>query len=310
MLGTRAHLFPALLIALAAVLWGTDSIVRYSATLNVDPRSIVFFEHLFGLLFILPIALIKQRSELKKFNIRKDLLAILTLGIGGSCMGSVFYTKSIQAIGPSTATLFQMIQPVFVIIAAYLFLKEKGSARFFQFAIWVILNAILISIPDFNFGFSVSEGKLATGIFYGLAAVAMWGLATVAGKYLLFRYSPITVVFFRWILGTASMAAFLKISEIPVPWIILQNPSVLLPLVFLGSCVGITAMTIYYYGLRHLPASISTFVELIYPLAGIFLPYLYFGEALSSIQVVGGIVLLCAMFLLVNLENLEAQASH
>jgi drug/metabolite transporter (DMT)-like permease len=198
-----------------------------------------------------------------------------------------------------------MIQPIFVIAAAYVFLKEKGSARFFQFAIWVILNSILISLPDFNFGFSVAEGGIGPGVLYGLAAVAMWGFATVAGKYLLFQYSPITVVFLRWIFGTASMATYLYIKDVHIPWNILNSPAVLTELVFLGSFVGILAMTIYYYGLRRVPASVSTFIELIYPLAGIFFPYLYFGSALSAVQIVGGVVLLFAMFLLINVEDLE-----
>jgi drug/metabolite transporter, DME family len=302
------YLFPAVLIALAAILWGTDSLVRYSVVSNIDSRVIVFFEHLFGLAIIAPLALFRHRNEVAKFNFGRDLFPSFILGVGGSCLGSIFYTKSIQEIGPSTATLFQMIQPVFVIMAAYVFLKEKGSARFFQFAIWVILNSILISLPDFNFGFNVSEGEFAPGVLFGLAAVAMWGFATVAGKYLLFNYSPMTVVFLRWLFGTASMATYLYITDVYIPWEILRSPAVLTELVFLGSCVGILAMTIYYYGLRHMPASISTFIELIYPLAGIFLPYLYFGSALSTVQIIGGVVLLCAMFLLVNVENMEGAA--
>jgi drug/metabolite transporter (DMT)-like permease len=114
---------------------------------------------------------------------KKHIPLILIVGVAGSALGSLFFTRSIQYIGPSSSTLFQMLQPMLVVVLAYFFLKERHSGLFFQCAFWVILNALFIGFPNFDFGFSIQNAEvLRQGVIYAFLAMIMWGAATVAGK--------------------------------------------------------------------------------------------------------------------------------
>ena len=76
-----------------------------------------------------------------------------------------------------------MLQPMLVVVLAYFFLKERHSGLFFQCAFWVILNALFIGFPNFDFGFSIQNAEvLRQGVIYAFLAMIMWGAATVAGK--------------------------------------------------------------------------------------------------------------------------------
>ncbi len=306
---TTGFKLPAALIGLAALLWATDSIVRYPAATQLDQWSVTFFQNIAGLLVIGPWVLLRHRTALTRLS-WKDWLLALVLGLGGSALGELFFTLSMKDLGPSSAILFQMAQPALVVALAALFLKERHSGFFFQIATWIILNAIVISFPNFNFGFDVADDA-TRGVLFALLAMLMWGSATVAGKSLLKRHSPEVVVFWRWLVAVISFGGVLIFRGKGLDTTVIQTPGGLFTVVYLGAFAGVGAMTVYYYGLRRIPASLGTFVELLYPLGGIFLPAFYFGNPLSPIQVLGGFTLIVALVLLIALdEKRRAQSAR
>ena len=61
---------------------------------------------------------------------------------------------------------------------------------------------------------------------------------------------------------------------------------------------GSVALFIYYYGLKHVPASHSTIYELFWPLSAVALDWFIRGRLMSAAQAVGAVVLLAAIILL------------
>lgn len=299
---TKKNYMPAAFVAAAALLWGTDLVARYPTSLRIDYKVLVLMEHLVGFIFVAPYVLWRRFDELRKISLR-DLGLVAVIGMGGSAIGNLLITASVQKIGPSGAMLFQMIQPLCVIALAYFFLRERPSPFFVQMAFWVVFSAIVMAFPDFSFGFLRQDGDLEPRpLFFGLSAMAIWAVSTVSGKSLLNRYSPETVVFFRWSGAVVGLLGLLIAQRTPVDWSAFGSFSVLGPLLFLGTMAGVLAMGLYYHGLKRLPASLTTFIELLYPLAGVVLPALYFGNALHPFQALAAVVLIGSLALLVGLE--------
>lgn len=303
MVTSKKNPWAAVFIAVACLIWATDTFVRYPASLELNPKVIVLLEHLFGLFCILPWLFFKHAQDLKKVQ-RKHIPLILIVGVGGSALGSLFFTRSIHAIGPSSSTLFQMIQPMVVVGLAYVFLKERHSGVFFQCAFWVILNALFIGFPHFDFGFSIQNRQLLEeGVLYAFSAMLLWGASTVAGKALLRDLPPGVVVFFRWITAIVFMGGLVVFDATPIHWSTFATWETIGPLAYLGAVPGALAMIIYYYGLQELPASVATFIELLYALLGVVLPALNNHQALSFLQILGTMTLLLAITVLAGLEE-------
>lgn len=303
MVGNKKNHFAAVFITIACLLWATDSFVRYPTALELNYKIIVLLEHLFGLTLIAPWLFLRHRHELKNVRV-KHLPLFLVVGVGGSALGSIFFTQSIKAIGPSSSTLFQMIQPAVVVALAYVFLKERHSGVFFQCAFWVILNALFIGFPNFDFGFSIENSTLLKeGILYAILAMLMWGAATVGGKALLKDFSPVAVTFFRWVTAIIFISSWILIDGTPIAWDVIGRWEMLGPLAFLGTIPGVVPMVIYYYGLREIPASVATFIELIYALLGVVLPAFGNHQALSLLQIAGVMTLLLAITALAGLDD-------
>src|SRR4051812_2171486 len=121
------------LIAIAALLWATDALFRLPTVNAIDPTLIVFFEHVVGVLILFPWVFLKRRKELFSLDAKAWTAAAL-IGVGGSAFGSVLFTASFRYVNPSVAILLQKVQPLLVIMMAFVFLNERPGKNFFLWA--------------------------------------------------------------------------------------------------------------------------------------------------------------------------------
>jgi drug/metabolite transporter, DME family len=66
---------------------------------------------------------------------------------------------------------------------------------------------------------------------------------------------------------------------------------------------GLIAMLIYYEGLKKTPASVATFVELVFPVAAIAVSTAFLGSQLSATQLVSAAVLMAAVTQISRLKS-------
>src|SRR3989344_5964058 len=77
--------YAPLLVFLAAMLWATDAPFRVHLTKDLSSSFIVLIEHFLNLIFVIPL-LIASRGEFALLR-RREWLAVLVIGIGGSGFG-------------------------------------------------------------------------------------------------------------------------------------------------------------------------------------------------------------------------------
>lgn len=284
-----------LLIALAALLWATDSPFRAPLTQRIDPVSIVLFDHLVGLAVLFAIVMVKSRGEVFKLKPADWILAFL-IGAGGSALATFLFTAAFAHLNPSVVILLQKLQPIFVTMIAYVFLKERPEKNFYGWAGVALVAAVLLSMPYLQATTSI-QGMLSLslesqGVLYTLAAAALWGTATVCGKVLLKRHSPLIVTFWRYAFGVATLVAIANVSPIHhgVSWEILSS-GVFKSLLYMSLISGLLSMLIYYRGLVQTSASVATFVELVYPVSAVLLNLWLLQATLSPLQACAGTVL-------------------
>lgn len=285
-----------LLVFLAAMLWATDAPFRVFLTQGLSSNFIVLGEHLVDLLFVLPILALSWRA-LKGLSFRQ-WAAVAFIGICGSALGSVAFTQAFHYVNPSVALLLQKLQPLIAITLAAVFLKERLSPRFWLFAGLALVGAYLISFP--NLVPQVYAGEAfnpnVAGVALALVAALFWGASTVLGRYMLssidfklmtaLRFSIAFVFLFALTAATSSFPAAGEFSA---------KDALFITIIALVS--GVVSLFIYYKGLSSTPASVATLAELGYPLAAVFINWLFIpGSALLPMQFVGTAILLGAVW--------------
>ena len=304
--------FGSFAVAGAAILWSLDALLRQQLY-DLPPSVVVFWEHLFGLIILLPVVLfsVKKFAQLTK----KQWLSIIVVALLSGAAGTVLYTAAlgnVQYMSFSVIVLLQQLQPIFAIIAAAILLREPLGGRFFGLTLLALIAAYFVAFPDWWPNFDTGEGT-AMAALMAIGAAAAWGISTALSKYTLHNTSALHVTAARF--AFTPIFAFLFIL---FPLIFSGDSSQLEAMSTLSGAqwwmiilitfsTGLVALAIYYYGLKRIPASRSTLLELMWPVSALVISMAR-GESLAITQWIGAAALLVIMwFVIQNEQVVEAK---
>ena len=287
------------LIFIAAVLWGLDGLLR-STLYSLPPITIVFYEHLIGLIILAPF-LIKfwKKEKLTKHEWGAITLVALLSGV----LGTLFFTAALLKTGFISFTvvyLLQKLQPIFTLVTASLVLKERITKKYFLWAGLALVAGYFVTFPGGIVHFENDSEYLWAALFALLAAIA-WGSSTAFSRFTLLNHSNTYITGLRFLL-TVPMAFILLFPLGAAASLPSVTGMQLLTLVAVALSTGMFALWIYYRGLKTTPASVSTIIELAFPLTAVAIDY-FRGTTLAPEQYVAGAVLLFAMYQVSRLTN-------
>jgi drug/metabolite transporter (DMT)-like permease len=293
------------LVGIAAAMWAFDAYFRPGLTRQLSSGQIVLVEDLLISLCLVPV-LIANWSALSRLSGRR-WLALAAIAIGPQAIATVLFTK---AIGYSFVTavpnfdvlhevyLLYLLQPVFGVAFARIFLGERRKLTFWPLAAIALVGVYLIVFSeDPAAPWQIRNPELVAGVLV-LGAVIMWAGGTVLGRYALEDVSFPVTTSLRFMLALPVLLVIVLIDRGGAAfsgYSVSQLPS------FLGIVLvpGLLAMLLYYLALSRTPASLATIAELGYPLA-LFLifslpPPVGQGAPLRTVEVLGAALLLVAV---------------
>ncbi len=276
----------SLYIIFACLLWAGDSLIRYPLVgKGISSTQIVFYEHLIAI-SLLSLFFYKSISKVLKSKYR---VSFFIIGAMGSALATLCFTEAFSLMNPSVVILIQKLQPIVAIILASIILKEKIPPHFMIAALVAITGAIFLNanyLDQIVFDFNIK------GIIFSLIAVMGWAGATVFGRKLSVEgLSEIEIMMGRFIWGTIMLIPFLGIAQINNTIVNIDSIDAM-KIFSLVLISGLIAMYAYYKGLRVTEAKIATILELFFPFFAVIINWVFLDQALNSIQIVGGIILI------------------
>ena len=263
-----------MLVGVAAALWAFDAYFRPGLTKQLSSGQIVLVEDLLISICLVPV-LIANGASLRRLSGRR-WLALAAIAIGPQAVATVLFTK---AIGYSFANpaapnfdvlhevyLLYLLQPIFGIAFARIFLGERRKRSFWPLAAIALVGVYLIVFADDPTApWQIRNPELVAGALV-LGAVIMWAGGTVLGRYALQDVSFPVTTSMRFVLALPVLLVIVLVDKGGAAfsgYSVSQLPS------FLGIVLvpGLVAMLLYYLALSNTPASLATIAELGYPLA-------------------------------------------
>jgi drug/metabolite transporter (DMT)-like permease len=290
------------LVGLAAALWAFDAYFRPGLTKQLSSGQIVLVEDLLISLCLVPV-IVANRAELRGLTGRR-WLALIAIAFGPQAIATVLFTKAIGFSFANPAApnfdvlhevyLLYLLQPVFGIAFARIFLGERRKRSFWPLAAVALVGVYLIVFADDPTApWQIRHPELTAGAFV-LGAVIMWAAGTVLGRYALEGVSFPVTTSMRFVLALPVLLVIVLVDRGAAAfsgYSLSQLPS------FLGIVLvpGLLAMLLYYLALSRTPASLATVAELGYPLA-LFLifslpPPVGEGVPLRTVELVGAVLL-------------------
>lgn len=290
MSGRRILTWPGigvLLVAIGASFWGTDAVIREPLVDDISSTSIVFAEHIFLMIFALPV-LWMARDFLWKLN-RLEWGALIIIGWGGSGLATVLFTEGFVHGNPTTVILLQKTQPLIAVLLATLLLKEKLPALYWPLFGTAIIGGYLVSFGTLDPVWNLPNAQV-TAAALAVGAAMLWGASTVMGRFLLRKGSFSTVAAARFTMALPFLAGLaLFRGDFGATF---DGMAAFPGRLFLVALIpGLLAMLIYYEGLSRTQASYATLAELAFPATAVIVNWFFLDATISLNQAIGFVIL-------------------
>ncbi len=278
------------LIIIAGIFWGSMGLfVRRLTELGFSSSQTVCLR-LTGtaLIFVLALLLFSPRSLALKL---RDLPFFALMGLGSIVFFTVCYFSAINMMSMATAAILLYTSPVWVMLMALVFFKEKISKLKLCAMVLAFCGCALIS--------GTGGGLSVPGLLVGLGAGIGYALYSILGTIALRKYEPLTVTTWTFIFAAAGS------------WFICKPPELIglvlsagKPLGLLLFCLAMSLVTAvipfscYTLGLKSTPAGKAAVLATVEPLSAALMGLAVFGEKLTPGAVLGIALILGAIVLL------------
>ena len=197
-----------LYIAMTTLLFSSMEIALKFVAGQFNPVQLTFSRFLTGGLVLLPLAVHTLKKRGTNLN-AKALASFALLGFLGIAVSMTFYQLSVTRIQASVVAVLFSINPLFVTLFAWLFLRESISKQ--QIAgLCLDVAGIVAIINPFHLELDV------WGVVFVLTATLLFSLYGVGGKRLCARFGGVVVTCFSFLFGAAEMLLLSALTHIPV----------------------------------------------------------------------------------------------
>ncbi|MCP4142070.1 MAG: DMT family transporter [Chloroflexi bacterium] len=293
------RLFIAISVAILAV--STSSVFIRFAQEEAPSLVIAASRLLLASLFLAPPALIRHREELQNLS-KKELLLGLLSGIFLAIHFATWIT-SLEYTTITNSVVLVSTSPLWVAIIAPIFLKEKLTKN-------IIVGMILTLIGGTIIGFSEictwEKGiTCASPTGFGLAEaskgnfLALAGAWAVAGYLLIGRQLRAKITLIPYIFLVYGMAAItmLLILLITGETLLGYSPTTYFWLLLIALFPQLIGHSTYNWALRYLPVALVAVTTLSEPIGSSILAFLILKEIPTSLQIIGGILILLGIYI-------------
>ncbi len=293
-----------LCIAITTVFFSLMEIVLKFIGGDLNPVQVTFSRFLFGGLVLLPFALkmLRQLAEHEVYMEKADLQYFAFLGTIGIVISMMLYQMATVHANASVVAVLFSSNPLFVMLLAYLILKEPIHLRNI-IALLLDIVGIICIIDPFNM-----DAELA-GIVLTLSATLLFAFYTVLGKRKCYKFGGLVVTCFGFLFGSVELMALAALGHIPIvaDFLIahgLQNfanvPFITgytwqnLPMV-LFVYLGVTGLGFasYFTAMEKTSANTAALVFFFKPVLAPILAFLILHEEIPFHMIVGILFILC-----------------
>lgn len=271
-----------LALILSSTIWGAAAPIFKWSLENVPLFSFGFIR--FAVATIILFVFVYKKLSIAK----EDLMSVVRLGLWGVTLNVFFFLSGLKLTLAINASIMIATIPIFTLIAATIFFKEKLTRNIIISAAVAFLGITTIFAEQISqFGLSLN----ILGNILLMSASLSWLAYEIEGKKLFTKYSPTVLTFYTMLIGAHTFLPFALVE-------FFQNPAWPQHLEFKGyfglvyGAVLSSALAyfLWQWGLSKLPISEAGLFLYLNPIAGVAVAILLLGEQITAPFLVGGLL--------------------
>jgi drug/metabolite transporter (DMT)-like permease len=293
-----------LMAAGAAVMWGVSGVIaRYLIGQGQHPPAeLLFFRTALAAAILFAWATFRRRGT-GGFPLiaRRDWPLFLLMGGIGLVANQGFYYLALTRVDVGYALLFQYLSPVMLMGYGLLTRTENLSGGKLLAAATAIAGCALMVLGNAGgiAGISIAGTLFALGSGVGFSFYAL------LGKHLQGRYTTVDMMMWAFLIAALMWALINPVWALP--WSTYDGAAWLFFL-YLATVATVIPFGLFLFSLRYLEASRSSLTSMVEPVVAAVVAWLWLGERLSEVQILGGTAVLAGVLLLQGEAMLRRRA--
>jgi len=275
----------------ASIMWAIEPVIAKLSYRSIDFLHTFATRSVFSLMTIAAYVILIARQSIVVE--RKYLPALIYVSLAATLFADLMYIYALTRVPVINAVLIGHMQPIFIVLLGYGFLKEDRITMSDYLGIaCMILAGLLVTGKSPSNLLHLRIGALAD-LYVLLATVAWATTAIVARKYLTGLHAGI-IAFYRFLFATVVFVVFMMAKG----GVNIAN----IYQVILGVIIGIGTI-LYYEGIRLIKAAQVSALELSTPFFATILAYVILKEYITTMQLVGILFLFGGVYFLSRKET-------
>lgn len=284
----KQYLLGALFLTLASSIWGSMYVVSKYVLDYIPPLTLVWLRYLVAFIFLYMILKLRQsHGQQRRMFTKKDWFLLGWIGFIGYFVSISFQFIGTHLSNAHTGALITSTTPAFMVIFAWLILKEKLTVAKLVSVMIATLGVIIV------IGWDVGVGSFFKGSLFLMGAAMTWSLMSVYVKVASERFSALEIttyaMLFALIFTTPMM--FWEL----LTYSIVLNGFIMLGVLYLGTVSTAGAFFLWNKGLELIEASIGSLFFFFQPLVGAWLGWLLLDETLELSFYMGALCIFVSM---------------
>lgn len=282
-----------LFAVLATLVWAGNFVIARGATHMISPVALSFFRWITACIFLAPFCL--SRLPLLIDAVKKRPWYFFWISFTGISLFNTFvYIAGQYSSAINLALIGTTSSPIFSIILASVFLKEKLGVRQYTGLIICILGILVL----------LSQGSISRLLHFQLTVGDAWilvGALLFAVYNILVRKKPVDIrgidfLFITFLLGTLFLIPFFFIEQQYAP-AIQWSWSLIGIFLYLGLGASVIAFLSWNIAIARLGAGKASLFGNLIPVFSALEAMLILNEQLSLFQAIGGLVVIFGLFI-------------
>lgn len=275
----------------ASLMWAFEPIFAKLAYANSDFLQTSAIRAIGVVVVAVLYVVLRGRRNLKVT--RKQFSKLIYLALAGTIFGDLVYFYALTRIPVLNAVLIAHMQPIFIVLIGFFFLKEDKLTKFDYISIGtMIIAGVLVTTQTLE---NLAAVKLGTaGDVYVLLATVAWATTAIVVRKYLRDLDAGVVTFYRYLIASAVFIVYLSLHSSLVLSNIYQ--------ILVGVIVG-AGTILYYEGLKRIKAAQVGALELSTPFFAALFGFCILGERVTVMQITGIALLLVGICLLSKKEE-------
>ena len=208
---------------------------------------------------------------------KKDLWLVALMVICEPCLYFIFETNALKYTTSGQAGIVSALEPVFLVLAARIILKEKFVRIVYLGLLISIAGSVMLSL---NSDASELAPNPLLGNFLELIAIILTDTCVISTKYLMSKYPPFFLAGIA-IIGGVIFFSLLNIVQ-GGTFTVVVNPSLFI-VIYLGM-LTIISYALYNFAICTLPASKFSPFLFALPVGAVFFGWFFLGETFNLRQ--------------------------